>query len=123
MAYDTATPDLVDGQRVRLVYSGPGVPKIEEESFGVTDLEGYARARIAALNTPRAKTNVAVGTALDLTPPAAPALTLQQTYDRDRAKALANDADVRAGITTSAAAHVVAALATAQASLAALLKG
>lgn len=100
MPYDTATPVLVDGPRVRVVFTGAGVPKVEDEVFG-GNVEQWARDRVAALNTPKAKTTVQVGTPLDLTPPAAPVLTLLQIFERDAADVVKDKTKIDAGIFTA----------------------
>ncbi len=120
MPYDTATPVLVDGQRVRLVFSGSGVPKVEDEVFG-GNVEQWARDRIAQLNTPKAKTTLQVGTPLDLTPPAPPVLTPLQIFQQDAAEVVKDKANIDAGIYNAADAKAKANSDKAKASRAAYL--
>lgn len=122
MPYDTAVPVLVDGLRVRAVFYGADVPKIERETIG-GNVEQWARETIAELNTPRAKTTVTIGQPIDLTAPTPASPTPQQTYDTDRSAVLRNAADIAAGIYDAADPTSAANLAKARASYAALTKG
>lgn len=119
MPYDSAIPTLVDGLRIRVVFFGPDVPKLEAETFG-GNVEQWARSKIIELNTPRAKTTITVGVPLDLTPPADPVPTAEQRYNAARVVTLQHAQDIAAGIYDASDPTTQADLAKAQASYAAL---
>lgn len=122
MPYDSAVPVLVDGARVRVVFFGPDVGKVEDETQAA-NVEAWARGRIAELNTPRAKNPIVVGQPLDLTVPPPPEPSLQEVYQHDRAIVLQDVADVSAGITDAGDATAALHLKSARDSRAAYVAG